>query len=208
MKTSNYSLLKVFALVAIAITFALPAKAQLTPYTYFNVDWQFNAPLGNKFANTASGWGVNLEGGYYILPDLAIGAFVNYSTNNKYVSTRTMPLGPTSTITTNQQHSVFQLPFGITTHYRFSDGIVQPYIGAKLGAEYSKMSSDFLIYQVRDNTWGFYMSPEVGLYIYPWANSVGFHIAGYYSYATNKGAVFDYKMNNRSNIGFRVGVAF
>ncbi len=208
MKTKKYSFIKIIALAVIAVAFAIPANAQLTPYTYFNADWQFNAPLGNnKFANTASGWGMNFEGGYYVLPDLAIGAFVNYSTNNKYVSRTTLNIGTTS-INTDQQHSVFQLPFGVTAHYRFNDGIIQPYVGAKVGAEYSKMKSEFYIYEVKDNTWGVYMQPEVGLYIYPWANSVGFHVAAYYSYATNKGQVFDYKMDNRSNIGFRVGLAF
>ena len=39
------------AVAAIAIAFALPAKAQVTPFTYFNVDWQFNAPISNNFAN-------------------------------------------------------------------------------------------------------------------------------------------------------------
>lgn len=208
MKTKKNSIFTVIALAVIAVAFALPAKAQITPYTYFNVDWQFNAPLGNDFAKRASGWGANIEGGYYILPDLAIGAFVNYSTNNKYVSKRTIALNSTTAINTDQEHSLFQLPFGMTAHYRFMDGMVQPYIGAKIGAEYSKMSSDFLIYQEKDDTWGFYMSPEIGLYLYPWEDSVGFHIAAYYSYATNKGQIFDYKMDNRSNIGFRVGVAF
>ena len=79
------------AVSAIAIAFALPAKAQVTPFTYFNVDWQFNAPISNNFANKASGWGMNFEGGYYVLPDLSIGAFINYHTNNEYISRQTLP---------------------------------------------------------------------------------------------------------------------
>ena len=48
MKTIKYFTLRLMAVAAIAIAFALPAKAQVTPFTYFNVDWQFNAPISNK----------------------------------------------------------------------------------------------------------------------------------------------------------------
>lgn len=48
-------------------------------------------------------------------------------------------------------------------------------IGLKLGANYTKMSSDFYIYEVKDNTWGFYVSPEVGVNIYPWLVEVAEH---------------------------------
>lgn len=195
MKTIKYFTLRLMAVAAIAIAFALPAKAQVTPFTYFNVDWQFNAPISNNFANKASGWGMNFEGGYYVLPDLSIGAFINYHTNNEYISRQTLPISNSAALTTDQQHSVFQLPFGFATHYRFSDGACQPYIGLKLGANYTKMSSDFYIYEVKDNTWGFYVSPEVGVNIYPWTNSIGFHLAAFYSYSTNKGTVFNYDMD-------------
>lgn len=40
MKTIKYLTLRLMAIAAIAIAFALPAKAQVTPFTYFNVDWQ------------------------------------------------------------------------------------------------------------------------------------------------------------------------
>ena len=39
MKTIKYFTLRLTAVAAIAIAFALPAKAQVTPFTYFNVDW-------------------------------------------------------------------------------------------------------------------------------------------------------------------------
>ena len=71
MKTIKYLTLRLMAVAAIAIAFALPAKAQVTPFTYFNVDWQFNAPISNNFANKASGWGMNFEGG------LCTAGFVN-----------------------------------------------------------------------------------------------------------------------------------
>ena len=58
------------------------------------------------------------------------------------------------------------------------------------------------------NRWGFLVSPEVGFNYYPWANSVGFHLALYYNYATNKRDIMTYSQNGLNNIGFRVGLAF
>ena len=45
MKTRKNIYFKVVALAAIAIAFAMPAKAQLSDNGYANIDWQFNAPL-------------------------------------------------------------------------------------------------------------------------------------------------------------------
>ena len=54
MKTRKNIYFKVVALAAIAIAFAMPAKAQLSDNGYANIDWQFNVPLSNNFADKAS----------------------------------------------------------------------------------------------------------------------------------------------------------
>lgn len=208
MKTIQTLTRRLAATAALVAALALTARAQLTPFTYFNVDWQFNIPVGDSFAGKASGWGANLEGGCYVLPDLAVGAFLSYHTNNEYVPRRTLAVSPSSALTTDQQHSAFRLPFGVAARWRFSDGTWHPYAGLRMGACYAKLSSDYYIYESKDDTWGFYVSPEVGINIYPWPGSVGFHVAAYYSYSTNQGAVLSYDVDGLNNIGFRVGVAF
>ena len=45
MKTMKYLSLKMIAIIAIAIGFALPSKAQTLGNYYANIDWQFNFPL-------------------------------------------------------------------------------------------------------------------------------------------------------------------
>lgn len=205
MKTIKY----LSGILAISAMFlSLPTRAQITPDTYFNIDWQINLPLSNGFANNGSGWGANFEGGYYITPYMAVGGFLSYHTNHEYISRRTIQINNTASINTDQQHSLFQLPFGLTTHYRFSYNNFQPYIGMKLGAQYAQMTSDFYIYEETANTWGFYMSPEIGFEYYPWPNSIGFHAAFYYSFSTNKGNLLDSDINQLNNLGFRIGVAF
>lgn len=208
MKTIRNIYIKVVALAAIAIAFAMPAKAQLSDNGFANVDWQVNFPLSNDFANKGSGWGMNLEGGYFVTPNLGLGLFMNYHTNHEYVGRQTFPVGE-GEVTTDQQHTMFQLPFGAVGRWQWNrGGSVQPYVGVKLGAEYAKMRSNFNMLEARDNTWGFYVSPEIGINIFPWVYGPGLHLAFYYSYGSNKAHVLHYSVDKLNNLGFRVGIAF
>lgn len=197
-------------LLLAAVVLSIPgnSKAQLSLNGYYNIDWQLNAPLGNKFADNISGWGMNIEGGYYVTDKLAVGAFLNFHTNNEYFSRRTLALSGTLSMSTDQQHQMFTLPFGALVRYRFVETDFQPYIGMKFGACYSEFNNYYYIYVTDQKRWGFYMSPEIGFNWYPWANSVGFHAALYYSFASNSCNIMSYHQNNLSNFGLRIGVAF
>lgn len=196
------------AIVLMAAIYPSESKAQASLNSYFNVDWQFNIPLGNNFSNGASGWGMNFEGGYYITQDVAIGAFINFHTNNEYFPRQTISLSETLSMSSRQQHQMFTLPFGISARYRFIESDFQPYVGMKLGMCYSEFNNYYYIFEKSQDRWGFYMSPEVGFNYYPWANGIGFHMALYYSFATNKCNIMSYKQSTLNNIGFRLGIAF
>lgn len=201
---------KILTIVATIALFALPGvgKAQISLDSYYNIDWQFNIPINNSFSNTASGWGMNFEGGYYVAPDVAVGAFLSFHTNNEYLSRRTINLGGNEAINTNQQHQMFTLPFGALIRYRFVESDFQPYVGMKAGACYSEFNNYYYIFLSQQKKWGFYMQPEVGFNFYPWAESLGFHFAMYYSFSTNKCSIMSYSQSNLNNFGFRVGLAF
>lgn len=214
MKTIKNFRIKVLSATLFAISALIPlaSKAQQDYKPYFaNADWQFNAPISNEFTNRASGWGANFEGGYFVTPKVGIGAFLAYSSNHKYIPTETLMPAVNSALTTNQQRSLFQLPFGLNVRYRFisDSGIFDPYAALKLGAQYTQISSYISTYSVYDRNWGFYMSPEIGTNI--WLNAektFGFNMSLYYSFATNKGHILDGHINQLNNIGFRIGVAF
>ncbi len=214
MKTKNNFrktvLSAVMVMIGVLIPFTSHAQQEFKPY-FGNVDWQFNAPIGNDFTNRASGWGANIEAGYFLTPKIGIGAFISYSSNHKYIPTKTLAVSETTNLTTKQQRSLFQMPFGLNLRYRFIPfgGMLDPYASLKLGAEYTQMSSYISTYQIYDRGWGFYMSPEIGTNI--WLSeekSFGFNVSLYYSFATNKGHVLDGHANQLNNIGFRIGVAF
>ncbi len=210
MKNIKNKLLGLAALAAVSMALPSTGHAQIIENGYVNVDWQFNVPLSNDFSSKASGWGMNFEGGYYFPNNFGLGAFISYHTNNEYIPRSTFPVGNASALTTDQQHSLFQLPFGVTGRYRFMDGgLLEPYVAMKLGANYARISSDFYVLQAYEKTWGFYVSPELGLSVFPFNRSrVGFHAALYYSYATNQGSVLNYSIDGLNNFGFRVGIAF
>ena len=54
MKTIKYLSIRVLAITALALVFAMPAKAQLTDNGYANIDWQFNFPLLFSCSTTKS----------------------------------------------------------------------------------------------------------------------------------------------------------
>ena len=208
MKTSKY--LKTIAICAVMLAAALPGKAQVFPNTYINVDWQVGVPLGADFADKISGWGMNFEGGYFVTPAITVGPFISYQTNLQSISRQTLDLGDGSALTTNQKHALFQLPFGVTGRYNWlTDSVFQPYAGLKLGASYAEMSSYYYVIKQYTDTWGFFVSPEIGVSIFPRPDyRLGFHVALYYSYATNSGDVLTYSINNINNFGIRVGISF
>ena len=206
---------KITKILGAALLMAMSAmpfagNAQIIKGGYLNVDWQFNAPVGNEYANVASGWGMNFEGGYYIIPKMSLGLFVSYHTNNKYIGEQVLRLSDTENLYTDQQHSIYQVPFGITSRWRFiEDRMYEPYIGVKLGAMYTRMESDTQVYTYYQDRWGFNIQPEIGFSLFPMpVNRIGFHMAIYYSYATNKSHVLTYNINGYNNIGFRLGLSF
>lgn len=196
------------ALLLTISTIPLKGKAQISLDSYFNVDWQFNIPLGNSFSNDASGWGMNFEGGYYVTQDLAVGGFLNFHTNNEYFPRQTISLTETLSMNSRQQHQMFTMPFGALVRYRLMESDFQPYVGMKLGMCYSEFNNYYYIFEKSQDRWGFYMSPEIGFNYYPWPNGIGFHMALYYSFATNKCDIMSYKQSTLNNIGFRLGIAF
>ena len=189
------------------ILFAGEANAQMGKRYYINGGWQFNGTVANDYVQTAQGYGAYLEGGYYVTPMIAVGGFASFGTNNKYIPKQTYQLEDGAAITTDLDRSVYQVPFGATMRVRFLRSEFQPYFEAKLGTEYSTQSTYMSTFVNRHDNWGFYVSPEIGFTYFPFQKTdIGFHLAAYYSYATNRNDSFGIKGLN--NLGFKLGMAF
>lgn len=208
----RYTIFKkaVLAFCALAM-FAVQGYAQWdSQKAHLIVDWQMNAPVSTGFADKISGWGMNFEGFYDLTSRWSVGAFINFHTNHKYIGRQTIQLSPTEALTTDQQRSAYQLPFGVGTSYTLYNGrYVKPYVGVKLGTAYTRYTTYYGAGGIFDSGWGFYVSPEVGLKIYPSPHRrFGFHVAGCYNYMTNKMATLTGDVTGQSNVGFRLGVIF
>lgn len=203
---------KIALMLCVCSMFAMQSYAQRVPdKLHFTIDWQMNAPYSTDFADKISGWGMNFEGTYDVSPRWALGAFINFHTNHKYIGRQTIQLSPTESLTTDQQRSAYQLPFGFTSAYTVYPGkVVKPYIGVKLGAVYTRYTTYYGTGGVYDNPWGFYASPEIGLKIFPCKSKrFGFHVAGYYSFMTNQAQTLTGEgIDGQNNVGFRLGVIF
>ncbi|MBO8477825.1 MAG: outer membrane beta-barrel protein [Bacteroidetes bacterium] len=196
-------------MVAAALLLGLSSYAEAQPGRRFYIDagWQFNGVVGNDFATGGSGWGAYAEGGYYVLPRIAVGAFASFNTNNDYIPRQTYYYSDGSALTTDAVNSIYQVPFGATLRYRLGWKTFQPYAEAKLGANYAREYIYLPDGTARDSQWGFYVSPEVGFTWHPFhKNNLGFQFAVYYSYATNRSEAFS--LNGINNVGFKLGLSF
>ncbi len=203
---------KVLLLAALGWAASLSAThAQAVNKAYFQIDWQLNVPINNPdFAHKLSGWGMNVEGGYLLDRGLVAGLFAGFHTNNQYTGEKTYFLDNGGTVTTDMQQSRFQIPFGALVRYRFeSGGVVEPYVAARVGASYARLAGYLSVLEVYDDTWGVYLSPEIGINIFPNPdNRIGIHVGAYYAYGSNQGDILTYKIKGLHDLGVRVGIAF
>jgi hypothetical protein len=184
-----------------------PAEAQRGKRFYVSGGWQVNGTLRNEVAQSFEGHGAYLEQGFYLTPMLAMGGFISFSTNNQYFPSETHSYEDGAALTTDYSRSVYQVPFGSTIRVRFMRNMFQPYVEAKVGGEYSVQGTYISIFASTEDNWGFYVSPEIGLVVYPfYMEDIGFQVAAYYSYSSNRS--YRYDMHGINNLGFKLGLAF
>lgn len=206
MKKNNISKKTIAICAFILASFVGLVKAQESQKFYLSGMWQFNFPIANNYANTGSGWGADMEGFYRFSPKIDGGVFVGWHTNNKYVDRKTYTEGNTA-VTSDQYRSLFQLPFGLMVNYNLIQGKIEPYIGLKLGANYTEFQTYRNTFVNKEDNWGVFASPEIGVNFYPFSTrDIGFKASGYYGFASNRYKTFDVDYIN--NMGLRIGVIF
>lgn len=206
------SYIKGLIIIAISTMFLYCPNASAQKYDkmHFSVGWQANAPFGTDYTDNFNCWGMNFEINYDLNKDWTVGGFFNFNTNHNYIDRQTLYLSDTESMTTDQLRSLFQLPFGLSVSYNlWNNKVLKPYIGVKTGASYVKATTYYGTGGLYDKQWGFYVSPEIGAKIYPFRNKrFGLHVAGFYSYSTNKLQTLTTDISGLNNAGFRVGVLF
>ena len=93
-------------------------------------------------------------------------------------------------MTTRTEHTLFELGRSASWDDTTSSkgGVFQPYAGLRIGADYAEMSSYYYTVQQYQDTWGVLSlarNRRVSIFPSP-AQRFGFHVALFYSYASNK----------------------
>lgn len=195
------------AAIAMLTIGAQQASAQMGKKFYVSTGWQFNAPISNPVSSTAQGYGAFLESGYFLTPHLAVGGFMSFNTNEKYIAEKTYYFDDNQALTTDISQSLYQVPFGGLVKFRTNWREIQPFVQAKIGANYSSQSTYMSRYLQRETNWGLYLSPELGMSFFPfYKHDIGFSLSVYYSYATNQCEAYNFSGLN--NAGFKLGIVF
>lgn len=210
MKLSYITRILAVAICLISFNIAKTTAQETYDKIHFSIGWQANVPISTDYTDQFNGWGMNFEVNYDIDSRWSLGGFFNFNTNHNYIGRETIKLSETESLTTDQLRSLFQLPFGLTTSYKlWNNRHFQPYVGAKAGAAYAKATTYYGTGGLYDKGWGFYVSPEIGAKIYPFKSKrFGLHVAGFYSYSTNKLQTLTGDINSLNNAGFRLGLLF
>lgn len=171
--------------------------------SYYELGWQLSIPLKTTNSGGVNELGLFFNAGRNISPNLSIGGFVNYSRReDDYKST-------TNTCDFYRQ-SLMTVPFGASARYCVAiNNHLKPYIGANLGANYAHTNTMWRHKSVGNNSFGFYIEPEIGMRINPFKNTrFGFSVSLSYSYATNRLHNIGDTVTGISNLNLKIGLVY
>ncbi|MFM7217398.1 MAG: outer membrane beta-barrel protein [Bacteroidota bacterium] len=175
---------------------------------FYSFNWDINVPLNNKdFISNTSAAGGNVQGRFFINPNMSVGGEIAWSSLYEYASRRTYYL-ENAAVTTDLYKYIYLLPMTATFHYYFNpDGNIMPYAGLGLGAMYSEQDLYFNIYNLYATNWGFLVKPEAGaIFKFGDRSRTGAMLGVRYNYATNRES--DLRIERIKTLSINVGIVF
>ena len=172
----------------------------------WNFDWNMGFPMGDTkdFIGQPTFRGFSIEGRGYVTENITVGGIggwsVFYENFGWVTEDRAVDNGQ---IYGYKRRYLNVMPLMVTGHYYFSQGQIQPYIGAGLGTYYIE-SRDFIgIYYVQGKDWHFGIAPEVGVVMPFGSGNTGMNINFKYNMALKT-------KNNPSYswLGINVGISY
>jgi opacity protein-like surface antigen len=183
------------------------ASAQFYDKMFF-VGWNFNTPFTNKdFIGKPSSKGVRVGYREMIKEQIAVGIDLTWATYDDYEPRQTY-YNTNSAITTDFTNYANNYGALLTADYYFRvEKKVMPYAGLGAGLAYNNYKVYYNVYSAGDNSFGFLMRPQAGLWLKfnerkNWALNAGVHM----DFSTAKSDEVGYK--NFLNAGFQIGLVF
>jgi len=170
----------------------------------WNFDWNMGFPMGSTkdFIGQPTFRGFSIEGRSFVTENITVGGIGAWNVFYENLGWVTDKTGDYATYGYKRRY-LNVMPLMVTAHYYFSQGSIQPYIGAGVGTYYIE-SRDFLgIYYIQGKDWHFGIAPEVGV-VMPFANSnTGVNINFKYNMAAKTKSEQAY-----SWLGINVGISY
>ena len=198
-------MIKKIAIACVLVVTATLTQAQ-TNYVY--LAWDYNMPLSNKeWLDSSTPHGGVLGYRHFIRDgQLSVGVDINWTTYDQYEPRQTFQQ-TNGALTTDYYKYIYQYGGVASVQYYHSlfDGIVLPYYGIGVGANYNQFTLYYNIYEDADKAWGFLVRPEVGAVVkFGKYRSLGAILAAHYDYSTVKYP--DYNYSGFSSLGWKLGI--
>lgn len=196
--------------LAISFTFLLAAIASYGQDfdKILSISWDVNMPLSNReWIDETSARGVRLSYRRLLDDKFMAGVDFNWATYSAYKPTTTFVFDD-GALTTDYFNYIYSYGLTISGDYILPVGNherIIPFAGLGIGASLNGFTTYYNIYQDRENSWGFLLTPKVGA-CFPFGRKVGAFASLHYDFSTSKAESLGY--DNFSGIGVQVGIAF
>jgi hypothetical protein len=170
----------------------------------WNFDWNMGFPMGDTkdYIGQPTFRGFSIEGRGFVTDNITVGGIGAWNVFYENFGWTTNSDG-TRTIYGYKRRYLNVMPLMVTAHYYFSQGQIQPYIGAGVGSYYIE-SRDFVgIYYIQGKDWHFGIAPEVGIIMPFGSGDTGMNINFKYNMAAKTKDQPSY-----SWLGVNVGISY
>ncbi len=187
-------------LMAICFNYANAQISSNDTRQYYTFGWNIGKLVGSSdaFIPDVSLSGFTFSGQIYISEQFAVGFNVAWNNYYGFVDRKSYELDAGTYVTAEQYRYLTSVPFQVGGFWNFQpDGMIRPYIGLSVGANYSTQSIYVSDYDFYDNQYGFHVSPEIGTFIKFGRNTNwGANLSASYQYNTNS---FNFKTIDKQN---------
>lgn len=204
---------KIILFLAICLGCATISKAQSYGYDMrqiFSINYQVNTPVGSSkdFVSKMSFEGVNINWAYFVTENMTVGLDLSYNNYHEKFGQKIYRPNENTAINAAQYRYTQVFPIKAQAKYFFaSNSMVQPYAGFGIGALSAGQHIIVQDFDAWDNSWGFLLSPEVGVLIpFGYGNNWGANITAGYNWSTNKSKVGNIKVDKMQSFYVNLGL--
>ena len=192
------------------------ANAQYNSFWSFN--WQMSQGSGDmgEYINEFSPRGFEIEGKYFVSPQIAFGGKVAWSSVYEQKARDTYKYDENSSVNSLQRRYLYSMPIMVNASWfpmeYDNENMFFPYISVGAGTIWTQQETDNGLYYTSNEQWSWVVNPEVGAII-KIGNAFGLNLKAGYTYGTFdslKGSV-DGKLPTIENYGmmnYSIGFTF